>query len=115
MKRKVAIQSGSIRVNKSSEGETIETTVDRMLYGNEPFEEGVERIYTEASEGVKAEYNHRTDKYVEMLKMSEESNKSLSVKNIREKIKKDAEEEEKNKEKSDGAESIQGKSENDTK
>lgn len=45
------------------EGETIEQKVARLVSNNEPITDGTPLIFTERNEGVKAEYNPRTDKW----------------------------------------------------
>lgn len=45
------------------EGEPIETKVRRILDENEPLTDGAPIIYTEKKEGVRPEYNIRTDKW----------------------------------------------------
>lgn len=45
------------------EGETIEQKMRRVLNNNEPIKDGAEIIYTERKEGVRPEYDIRTDKF----------------------------------------------------
>lgn len=47
---------------KSYEGESIEQKVARILSNKEPLTDGAVPIYTTRKEGVKPEYNIRTDK-----------------------------------------------------
>lgn len=53
----------SINVNESVEGEYIEQKIERILAGNEPITDGAPIIYTERAEGVKPEYDVRTDRF----------------------------------------------------
>jgi len=53
----------SIVVNDGYVGETIETKVRRITRQNEPITDGAERIYTERKDGVRPEYNIRTDRW----------------------------------------------------
>lgn len=111
--RKVKHQNGSIKVNNSTEGETMETMVERMVYGNEPIEGGSELIYTQAKDGVVPSYNHRADKFEIAIEQAENTNKSLSAKNYENNVKLKAEkgglnDEEKDKKETGGAESVQG-------
>lgn len=52
-----------IRVNKSYVGERIEIKVMRILQNKEPITDGSPLYYTERSEGVRPEFNVRTDKF----------------------------------------------------
>lgn len=45
------------------EAESIETKVRRILDENEPITDGAPIIYTEKADGVKPEYNIRTDRW----------------------------------------------------
>lgn len=45
------------------EGEPIEQKVRRILDENEPIKDGAPIIYTEAKDGVRAEFNIRADKW----------------------------------------------------
>lgn len=45
------------------EGEPIEEKVRRILDENEPIKDGAPIIYTEAKDGVRAEFNIRADKW----------------------------------------------------
>lgn len=53
----------TLRVNDSTEGETIEMKVDRILNSGEAIKDGAPMIYTERKEGVIPEYDVRTDKW----------------------------------------------------
>lgn len=117
MKKKITISNGNIKVNKCVEGEKIETMIDRIVYGNEPLEDGSDVIYTLAKDGVNPAHDHRTDKYVVMLDEAEKTNRTISNDAFMKAVKggKSEENSEENNKKSDGAESIQGKSQGDTK
>lgn len=45
------------------EGEPIEHTIERMISNNEPITEGSELIYTEKADGVRPEFNIKTDRF----------------------------------------------------
>lgn len=45
------------------EGEPIEWTIDRILNNGEPVTEETPIIYTEKTEGVRAEFNIKTDRF----------------------------------------------------
>lgn len=53
----------TLKVNDSYEGETIETKVKRILNNKEPIKDGAPQIYTERKEGVRPEFDIRTDKW----------------------------------------------------
>jgi hypothetical protein len=52
-----------LKRNKTVEGETIETKVQRMLKNKEPIKDGRPLIYTERKDGVIKAYNIRTDRW----------------------------------------------------
>ena len=66
MKRKILNRSHfSEKMNNllQYEGETIEEKVRRLTTTNEPVSDGVNLIYTEKKDGVRPEFNIRTDKW----------------------------------------------------
>lgn len=46
------------------EGESIETKVKRIVQNNEPISDGAPIIYTEKKDGVRPEFDIRTDKWI---------------------------------------------------
>ena len=52
-----------IKRNTSTEGETIEQKIFRLINNKEPLTDKVDLIYTERREGVRAETDIRTDKW----------------------------------------------------
>ncbi|WVR22133.1 MAG: hypothetical protein [Malazfec virus 4] len=60
--RKIASQT-SINVNESYEGETLEQKIERIVHNNEPIKDGAPLIYTERKDGVRPEYDIRTDRW----------------------------------------------------
>lgn len=52
----------SIKVNKTVEGETIEAKMRRILNNKETIKDTAPTIYTERKDGVRPEYDIRTDK-----------------------------------------------------
>lgn len=62
-KRLVKKGKTSIKVNESYIGESIEVKVRRVVNQNEPITDGAPRIYTERKDGVKPEYDIRTDRF----------------------------------------------------
>lgn len=53
----------SLKVNESTEGETIEEKLVRVTTNKEPIKDGAPIIYTERAEGVQAGYNIKTDRW----------------------------------------------------
>lgn len=63
MKRPRLIIKQIMNCNESTEGETIEQQVERLVSNNEPVEGQEPLIYTERKEGIRAETNIRTDRF----------------------------------------------------
>ena len=64
MKTTRRLESNStLFINNSLEGESIEAKVCRIVNNGEPISDGAPLIYTERKEGVKEEYNIRTDRF----------------------------------------------------
>ena len=62
MRRIDISHKGLITVNKTVEGEMLESMIKRAVTEMTPIEENAPIIYTPRKEGVKAEYNIRTDR-----------------------------------------------------
>lgn len=56
----------TLKVNNATEGESIETKVERMTHNREPITDGAPPIYTDREEGVIPATNIRTDKWEHM-------------------------------------------------
>lgn len=52
-----------LKVNTSYIGETIEKKIRRIVNNKEPITDGAPLIYTDRKDGVKAEYDIRTDRF----------------------------------------------------
>ena len=52
-----------ISVNNTTEGETIEEKVVRIMANKEPIKDGAPIIYTDRKDGVNPAYNVRTDRW----------------------------------------------------
>lgn len=63
MYKKPKYQTTSITRNESVEGETIEQKVSRALNNGEGISDHAQVIYTERKDGVRPEYDIRTDKW----------------------------------------------------
>lgn len=61
----------SINVNKSSEGESMEAKVRRILKNKEPIKDASPLVFTERKEGVKPEYDIRADKFDAAVQLSQ--------------------------------------------
>lgn len=57
------INTGSIKKNQFNEGINIETKVARMVSNEEPITDSVPLFYGSAKDGVRPEYNIRTDRF----------------------------------------------------
>lgn len=63
MKTKTRPGKGLIKRNKSTQGETIEQKVERIVNNKEPIKDGAPIIFTERKAGVNASHNIRTDRF----------------------------------------------------
>lgn len=61
---KITIKRSKIRHNNATQGEPIETKIERMLNGKEPITNGAPLLFTERKEGVRASTNIRTDRFL---------------------------------------------------
>lgn len=71
-----------IDVNDSYLGETIEMKMERVINSGEPISEGATMIYTDRKDGVKAEYNIRTDRWDIALDAMDKVTKSQLAKRV---------------------------------
>lgn len=62
-KKKIKYAKGGLKINNSTQGETIEQKVERILDNKEPIKDGAPLIYTDRKDGVQAGYNIRTDRW----------------------------------------------------
>lgn len=63
MYKKNKTNKTGLSVNTSFEGETIEEKIRRITNNKEPITDGAPITYTERKDGVKPEYNIRTDRW----------------------------------------------------
>lgn len=63
MYKKPKFGATTLKVNDSTEGETIEMKVMRIVNNGEPMDDGAETIYTERKDGVIPAYNIKTDRF----------------------------------------------------
>lgn len=63
MYKKPIFPKTTISRNESTEGESIEIKIERMVNNKENIEQGAELIYTDSREGTVSGYNIRTDRF----------------------------------------------------
>ena len=63
MYRTQPTQETTIIVNESTEGETIEQKIERVVNNGEPITDGAPMVYTEREDGVLPAYDPRTDRF----------------------------------------------------
>lgn len=63
MYKKPIIRNNRLKINQSTQGETIEMKLERMLTGKEPITNGAPIIYTERKDGVNPAHDIRTDRF----------------------------------------------------
>lgn len=67
---------------ETTEGETIEEKVQRVVENKEPIEDGAPIIYTERKDGVIPAYDIRADKWDIALNAMDQVNKTWGTKNM---------------------------------
>ena len=63
MYKKIKAGNTHISINESVEGETIEQKIERVVNNGEPIKDGAPLVYTERKDGVRPEYDVRTDRF----------------------------------------------------
>ena len=63
MYKKPYYHKTQLRSQTQTEGESIERKVKRLIENKEPIKDGSPLIYTEHKDGVRAEFNIRTDRF----------------------------------------------------
>nr|WAE43722.1 MAG: hypothetical protein [Microviridae sp.] len=71
-----------LEANESTEGETIEQKIMRILNNNEPITDGAPQIFTERKNGVQPEFNIRTDRFDIAVEAMEHIHKSAVAKRM---------------------------------
>ena len=74
------VSNSTLFINNSLEGESIEAKVCRIVNNGEPISDGAPLIYTERKDGVKEEYNIRTDRFDIALNAMDYATKSNRAK-----------------------------------
>lgn len=102
LKPEMRITRGGLSINESSEAETIEQQIERMVTNKEPIKDGAKLLFTERQEGVRAEMNIRTDRWEVAIEATEKIARSYKARR---------EERQKAKEEDGKTEPIQGTTE----
>ena len=63
MYKTIKNKSTSIVLNQSKEGETIEAKIRRVTNNKEPITDGAPLVFTERRDGVRPEFDVRTDRF----------------------------------------------------
>lgn len=61
--KNVTITNNRFKLNQSTQGETLENKIERMIAGKEPITNGAPIIYTERKDGVNPAHDIRTDRF----------------------------------------------------
>lgn len=104
------MDKGTIVAIRAIEGESLEDKIKRILQNDEPIKDGAPEIFTERKEGVKPEYNPRTDTWDIALDAMDKVQGMKAAKRADMNVIKGGDSDEKGGEKDGGAESIQGTS-----
>lgn len=67
MYKKATFPKTSLKVNKSYQGESIESKMNRIVNNKEPIKDGAPLIYSDRKDGVLPQYDIRTDKWEEAI------------------------------------------------
>ena len=68
-----------LNVNESTEGQTLEMQVERMVANKEPIKDGAPLTYTERKEGVRMDTDIRTDRWEVAVDAMSKIQKSYSA------------------------------------
>ena len=82
MKYRILNHKTTIIPVETTEGETIEEKVQRVVENKEPIEDGAPIIYTERKDGVIPAYDIRADKWDIALNAMDQVNKTWGTKNM---------------------------------
>lgn len=80
MKKKIFRPTVQMFTVEEYEGESIEKKIQRVLDENQPITDGADFVYTEKAEGVRPEFDVRTDKWEIANEAMEAVNKSKIAK-----------------------------------
>lgn len=76
MKNVIIRNTTTLKVNKSLEGERIEQKIERIVTQKEPIKDGAPLIYTDRKDGVRPEYDIRTDRFEIAVEAMDVANKA---------------------------------------
>lgn len=110
MYKKPKMRNGTIVAIRAIEGEALEDKVKRILQNDEPISDGAPEIFTERKEGVKPEYNPRTDRWDVALEAMDKVQGMKAAKRADMNVIKGGESDEKGGKNDGGAEPIDGTS-----
>jgi len=79
-KKYVKYSKGGLKINNSTQGETIEQKVERILDNKEPIKDGAPLVYTDRKDGVLAGYNIRTDRWEVAVEAMDKVAKAVTAK-----------------------------------
>jgi len=80
MYKKVTYAKTDLNVNKSTEGETLEQKIERILDNKEPIKDGAPLIYTDRKDGVQPGYNIKTDRWEVAIDAMDKVSKAVAAK-----------------------------------
>lgn len=73
-------ETTGLSINQSYEGERIEEKIERIVNNKEAITDGAPAIYTERRDGVRPEYNIRTDRFEVAIEAMDLVDKSYKAK-----------------------------------
>lgn len=74
------IENSKLKVNQSQEGETIEMKMERVINNGEAIKDGAPLVYTDRKDGVKPEFDIRTDRFEIAIDAMDKVSKSVQAK-----------------------------------
>jgi len=79
-KKYVKYSKGGLKINNSTQGETIEQKVERILDNKEPIKDGAPLVYTDRKDGVMPGYNIKTDRWEVAVEAMDKVAKNVAAK-----------------------------------
>jgi len=79
-KKNIKYAKGGLKINNSTQGETIEQKVERILDNKEPIKDGAPLVYTDRKDGVMPGYNIRTDRWEVAVEAMNKVAKNITAK-----------------------------------
>lgn len=79
--RKIKIKNtNKLNINDSYDGETIENKIRRIMSNREPIDDSAPLTYTERKEGIRPEFDIRTDRFDIAIEAMDKVNMSIRAK-----------------------------------